>query len=989
MSARRQKLGSALFVLPVLWAMLAGALAYQLPFQTRIDVGNLGDQFFFRSSEAQGQQQNELGRWHVDQLDSPGRSRWSRSRGAITLPGVGQGRDLNITLFAAGWPADVARSEPQQPEVTVLLDQEAIGSFTPRSDAVAPFPVTVPAALQSGPALELTLRSSATFTDTLTYSDGREKGIRLDTITIAASGWGARPDWSIVGGLGLATALAMGSTLSLGGSLAAERRRRLALLLGVGVATLGGSLLALGRLWLAALLPALLFALLLLLLLTNLRRLVRLTRGLGWRLRSSNALNWSLIALLAGSCAYLLALIVVPRLMAPAAPADLPVNPEASDRVARLLTRVSLYSGAALALLVGVTILPQWVLSLRRRLLTGRLAPALLAVFAAIWLGYEVWLIATLPFVGHADYADNAVVARNLLRGRGWVVDYVSQFYAFAPNGSVTRPQETWPLLQPLLMLPAMALLGPTPFAARIGNIALLLVLTALIYHIGARLWDRRVGLIGAILTLTNLLFFRLAIYATSDLALVVWSMTAFWLVFLGLEEQGNQGAREPLALWAHKRTREQRNKGTRQHGLLRRTSWFFVLRSLFARRWLWAGIFTGLMILQKPSSAIFAVGAGLWVLAVLERRRRAAGLSLGDTIRRWLRPLLVWTAVTVLVVSPYLVRNLLVFNKPFFSTEAYDAWILFFRGSSRDAWEDIYKIYDPNFGGPGTPDRSWILRWGFDRTIGKLAEQARDAWYFFAPPRGELLGLGTADERNRGIVATWLMLLGLLVLRRRQRLLIGLVASALIPYTIFLILYWHTFDEPRYFVPFVPWMALLAAWGLCWLFDRIAALWQGRLAGLGGLVLSLALLSAIVPHWNAIDKFLDPKSSGHWGRVWQANLEAYDWLRQNTPPDAVIMTRVPWQLNYHADRPAVMIPNGDMEQILRVAQHYGADYLLLKGTSTSQPERQGGALKPLVDGEQMSGWELVHQVPERFDGGTGVVQIFRFPPNYTLAKKQ
>ncbi|HEY0737885.1 MAG TPA: hypothetical protein VGD69_23400, partial [Herpetosiphonaceae bacterium] len=120
-----------------------------------------------------------------------------------------------------------------------------------------------------------------------------------------------------------------------------------------------------------------------------------------------------------------------------------------------------------------------------------------------------------------------------------------------------------------------------------------------------------------------------------------------------------------------------------------------------------------------------------------------------------------------------------------------------------------------------------------------------------------------------------------------------------------------------------------------------------------------------------------------------QANLDAYDWLRENTPADAVIMTRVPWQLNYHADRAAVMIPNGDMQQILRVAQHYSADYLLLKGTSTSQPERPGGALKPLVDGAVLPGWELVHEVPETFDGGSGAVQIYRFPPNYVMAEGQ
>ena len=46
---------------------------------------------------------------------------------------------------------------------------------------------------------------------------------------------------------------------------------------------------------------------------------------------------------------------------------------------------------------------------------------------------------------------------------------------------------------------------------------------------------------------------------------------------------------------------------------------------------------------------------------------------------------------------------------------------MLYFRGTRQEAWEDIYKIYAPALGGPGLPDRSWILRWGWDLTLGKL----------------------------------------------------------------------------------------------------------------------------------------------------------------------------------------------------------------------------------------------------------------------------
>ena len=115
-----------------------------------------------------------------------------------------------------------------------------------------------------------------------------------------------------------------------------------------------------------------------------------------------------------------------------------------------------------------------------------------------IWIGYEAYVVAGLPYVGHADYADNAVVARNLLAGRGWVVDYVTQYYQL--YSGVTRPQETWPLLQPVWIVPFFALFGPTAWAAKIPNLLFTAALALLIYTAGARLWDRRVGLTAALI---------------------------------------------------------------------------------------------------------------------------------------------------------------------------------------------------------------------------------------------------------------------------------------------------------------------------------------------------------------------------------------------------------------------------------------------------------------------------------------------------------
>jgi len=968
---RRFAFGGVRFALPPLLALLLAVLAYQVPAATRIDVGALGDQLFLPSSEAQREQQIAGGAWYADQIDSAGgRSRWSRERAVLQLPGLGAGQDLRLTLELAGWPADVLRAEPKQPQVQLLVGGRELARLRP-SPEVAPFSFDVPAELRSGAGLEATLLVTPTFTDTAAYADARPKGIRLDAVTVVPLGWGALPDWGVVLGLALAATLAM---------LAVPRsawRVPGAILAGLLVAVLGAAGLVGARAWLAAALPALLGLLALAAAIARWASLYAVGRWIGQRLARGRALDYGLLAaLLVFAVALLLrALAAVPILELPA-PLQRFAGTDLSSMVWQLLWLLAVAGGTAVAVTAGVTAVPRRVLRLRGALLITRLAPALLLLAALVWFAYLFWLIWSVPVVGHADYADNAVVARNLLRGRGWVVDYVTQFYWLEPNGVVTRPQETWPLLQPLLMLPAMWLLGPTPFAARLINLPLLAAVIVLVYAAGARYWDRRAGLLAALLVLVNLWIFRLVLYSTSDLALVVWSFAAFWLAFEGIERLGRSklGTREAGERQGRSRVPAKRVSvkvaGRRLEGwkvgrLVRNLSTFQPFNLPTRSLLLASGFFIGLMVLQKPSSAIMAVGLGIWALWRLEAKRRAIAVPWRQAVR-WLLPIAAWTGVALLVVSPYLVRNLAEFGRPFFSTEAWDAWIIYFRGSSEDAWDDIYKVYATELGGPGTPDRSWILRWGWDLTLNKIAQQARDALTFFAPPKGALLNYDVD-----GVALSWLMLAGMLALHGRQRRLVGMLLAALLPYTAFLIVYWHTHYEQRYFVAFVPWLALLAAAGSCRIFDRLASIGNGRWAGLAGLALLIALGTGIAPHWREIDAVLTPSNPKYYGRLWDRSLLAWEWLRENTPAGTVIMTRVPWQLNYYADRPALMTPDAKLETIHEIARYYNAQYIVTNSISTSAAER--GVLRPLTQGQELPGFRLVKEIPDPYPGGASV----------------
>ncbi len=946
-------------LLPMLGAFLLGIAVYQLPVRTAISIGSFGDQLFLDSSEALDAASDTGGSWYADELGNGERSRWTRSHARIAFPGAGGG-EAEITLHVQGWPADVSHGGTRQPTVTVRAGDGSravpVGQFKPASDWREQR-ITIPAAARASADLVIQLDVSDVFTRTTRFGDPRPKGIRIDRVGLELG----RPDgmretgWTAV--LELVGAVLLGTV--------AVRRRTahpdLAVLFGAGLATAGLTALLLWRPWTAPLMLPTLGVAALGLLLAGHQEVWRFGRATVARLEVGRIRSLGAAFGLVASGALVAVTIITHAFVANNG--DVLAN---SDRLIQLLP--PLVIGGILAA-AGPSVMPDALRSLRRKLLVGRLTPVLLALAGGVVLGWETQLLRQLPFVGHADYADNAVVARSLLRGQGWTVPYVTQFYRLVPGGTVYRPQETWPLLQPLWMVPWMALFGPTAFAARLSNIVFNVVLLLLIYHIGTTIWDRRVGLLAAVLTLLNFFVFLQAVYSTTDLGFTVLSMAALWLFY-----RAWNSATDPALLAMRPAQGESR------------LPWLGATWRRPVTRWTAAGIMTGLMILQKPTGAILGVGMVLWALVRWRQSHSAAQPTLKGL--PW-RELLVWGGVVALMILPYVVRNLLIFGQPIYSTESYDAWILGYRGTGGEAWEEIYRIY---FG--DLPNRSWILRWGWDRTLAKLLTQIGAVRKYLLPPKGLLLGdpgyegmwLGV---RLSTVAPTWMGILGLTTLRRRQRSLLGLVGLAGGLYTLFLVTYWHA-NEERYFVPFIPWLLLLAMAALCAFFDRALLYRGGRWAGLAGGLAILLLWSTLQPQLSKIDAFLDPQSDDYWGRDWLPDLSAYGWLEAHTQPGDVIMTRVPWQLSFEADRPSVMIPNAPLVSddprtptIMQVARYYRAKYLVVNAMSTPGPLAQEG-LQPLSRGKAYLGFTSVYSGTEQL--GRRPIYIYRFPPDYAGA---
>jgi hypothetical protein len=341
------------------------------------------------------------------------------------------------------------------------------------------------------------------------------------------------------------------------------------------------------------------------------------------------------------------------------------------------------------------------------------------------------------------------------------------------------------------------------------------------------------------------------------------------------------------------------------------------------------------------------------------------------------------WGAVALLLLAPLLARNLATFGRLYYSTEGHDAWVLGYTD-----WDNIYGIYAPELGGPGAPDRSWLLRWGFDRTIAKVGAQAEAVRDYLAPgwqglPEALAPAAGRADKDTRLLfdVGAWLALIGACGLLGARPRLAGLLLAAYLPYVLFLVLYWHA-DEERYFVTAMPWLALLAAYALWRSYDRVAAIGDGRWAPLGLAMAAVAVVLIVQPSWPKIAE----KVRGE-PQLYAADLDAYAWLRSSTPAGSVMMTRNPWQLNWHAERPAVMIPfTTDEQALLRLARHYRARYLVLDSLQRPDPQVRELIARMLED--PRLGFREVYHTPIYVADYDGVrrelsAEVFAFPDDY------
>ncbi len=510
-----------------------------------------------------------------------------------------------------------------------------------------------------------------------------------------------------------------------------------------------------------------------------------------------------------------------------------------------------------------------------------------MVVALILFTALALWTIPRVVWIGHADYAENANVARSLVEGRGLTVDYVAQFYQDRPT--ITHPADTWPMLQPLMIAPFFALFGPQTWAAKLPNLLILLALAWGVFAVGSRVWDRRVGLLAGLFTLLHAYFFNSLLYPINDLA---FTAIFFALAYLAFQ-----------AIYPEHLADEQPQSTSRSRP---RFLPFLLIGALAA-----------LLIWSKPTGVVLLVGLALWAAWGWWANRKQAkdDHPWADRPRAIPLPgLLVAGGAFIIVLLPLLVRNMLAFGSPFYSTESFDAWIL--RYWPFYEWENIYKYYV----GSELPHIRWVIggKFGYANLFDAIGFHLRAVW-----DKGVMNPSG-----SEFVIGVWPLLgalVGLLTAPRRCVRLALLALSSITLYAVFVLLYWHF--EGRYFQVAIPWLYLLLSGAVVWISGLAARAIRG-IAGQVASTLLVAIMAAAIlwPNVESISNELMYSTRRTSFTV------AMDWLVANSSPDDIVMTRDPWELNWHSRRRAVMIPFDNLDTILKVAREYGVTMLQLGG---------------------------------------------------------
>ncbi len=495
--------------------------------------------------------------------------------------------------------------------------------------------------------------------------------------------------------------------------------------------------------------------------------------------------------------------------------------------------------------------------------------------FLAIGIIYFILLIYgsfNNPYLGHADRSNAANVAKNLVNGYGYVTNYVHDFYE---EEKLPVKEKTWPILQPTWIALSFKIFGINETAARLPNIIFIILIGSASFFIGKLLSNNYQ--VAFYCGVSVLLCGRYDIQTRNDTGAILFITMIFLSVLL--------------------------------YEKYRKMFWVFI-----------AGLFAGLAAMQRFELIIvFPILAIYFFLGnFFKSKRKIKEYVLNISNYRYSICVVI---SSLLFYSPMIIYNNSVHGSLFVSKNSASRMgdIAKYQINSTKTFEERYKVFYNKKSEQQIINMNTLQKLKFYKK--NLTEFKKGVYYLL--------------YKSIGFLATCILFCSLFmnfkIIKHNKSLLMllfSLILAMLISVSIT-----STF-HPRYLYVFSP---ILISLSFSTLFERFLTLNKKITVNKFFMILMPLILSISIfwqerkslVHWVTKSNSTFPDSN-------KASFELIDWINNNTLINEVVMTREPWQINWHTERTAVMVPYGSLDDFIFICKKYDVNYVILDDTRSN-----------------------------------------------------
>jgi len=502
----------------------------------------------------------------------------------------------------------------------------------------------------------------------------------------------------------------------------------------------------------------------------------------------------------------------------------------------------------------------------------------MLMVLLAVVGSMQLAIVSLDTSIGDEDAAAYALLGKSVKDGHGFSSRVVWLF--FTRYDQPEHPEDYWPLLQPLLIAASTSLFGDTLLAVKLINILAFLTLACSVFVIGAKLVSRRCGLLAAAMCLASPDLALYALGSRNDLVFVLLATLCCYRMSATVGLSGSQ--------------------------FLRRDA-------------LQAGLLAAAAFWQRPVGLLLVPSYGVILAAhVLVDRARGASGVLAGRVKAFTLVAIVFLAAA----SPYLVWNYSKHGSLLPPLGCYLSALYL----NADA-QSVPRSIDTDLS--HYPEMRKVY---FD-TQPTVPYDSIDGWKAVVCKGLREMSITLQMIKQSHIISIVLLFfagLSYFTLPARGRA--CLEVSAVFFIVVFLLVAFHQHTEQRYFVFMIPMVCIFSTQMMRWIEIRLlidsgahgaSRVNSGRLRGYRLFIAAFLVCSIGLPGVSLYRKVIAAAAVPSEDRL------AADWLEQNTPADAVIMTAHPYRISFYSGRPTVMLPLASTAELLDVCRHYRVTHVM------------------------------------------------------------